>query len=247
MNELDVREFYEKQFELSNYDINTESWLEQVAKEVQEQIGHPFQSMLELGAGNGGFARAMAKLDVKMTTVELVPELVMFAKEHSINDIVIHCADFYKINFEEKFDVVSYLDGFGVGSDDEQLILLKRIKNWMKDDGCALIDIYQPLYWKKVSGQEMSLSSAMRKYEYDCINERMLDHWWHPNNQNDIVTQSLRCYTVDEISNLCAEAGLSIVGFFPGGAYDFEKKKYKELTTLNECLAYRIKLKKSRD
>ncbi|WP_212982220.1 class I SAM-dependent methyltransferase, partial [Bacillus paramobilis] len=86
MNELDVREFYEKQFKLSNYDINTESWLEQVAKEVQEQIGHSFQSMLELGAGNGGFARAMSKLQVKMTTVELVPELVMFAKEYSTND-----------------------------------------------------------------------------------------------------------------------------------------------------------------
>ena len=32
MNELDVREFYQKQFDLSNYDINTESWLEQLAK-----------------------------------------------------------------------------------------------------------------------------------------------------------------------------------------------------------------------
>lgn len=242
-----MREFYQKQFELSNYDINTESWLEQLAKEVKEQIGHPFQSMLELGAGNGGFARAMSKLRVKMTTVELVRELVMFAKEHSTNDIAIHCADFYKINFEEKFDVVSYLDGFGVGTDDEQLILLKRIKNWMKDDGCALIDIYQPLYWKKVSGQEMLLSSAMRKYEYDSINERMLDHWWHPNNPNDIVTQSLRCYTVDEISNLCAEASLSIVGIFPGGAYDFEEGKYKEQASLNECLSYRIKVKKSKD
>lgn len=75
----------------------------------------------------------------------------------------------------------------------------------------------------------------------------MLDHWWHPNSPNDIVTQSLHCYTLDEISNLCTEAGLSIVGFFPGGAYDFEKQKYKELATLNEFLAYRIKLKKSRD
>lgn len=70
MNELDVREFYQKQFELSNYDINTERWLEQLAKEVKEQIGYPFQSMLELGAGNGGFARAMSNLNVKMTTVE---------------------------------------------------------------------------------------------------------------------------------------------------------------------------------
>ncbi|SCC33384.1 Protein of unknown function [Bacillus mycoides] len=43
----------------------------------------------------------------------------------------------------------------------------------------------------------MSLSSAMRKYEYDSINERMLDHWWNPNYPNDIVTQSLRCYAIE--------------------------------------------------
>ncbi|MED1117014.1 class I SAM-dependent methyltransferase [Bacillus paramycoides] len=247
MNELNVKEFYKKQFELLNYDINTESWLEQVAKEVQEQIGYPFQTMLELGAGNGGFARAMSRLHVRMTTVELISELVSFAKEHSSSDIAIHCGDFYQINFEEKFDVVSYLDGFGVGTNDEQLFLLKRINDWMKDDGCALIDIYQPLYWKKASGREMPIGSAMRKYEYDSENERMLDHWWETVSSNDIVTQSLRCYTLDEISNLCAEARLNIVGIFPGGAYDFEERKYKEQASLNECLSYRIKVKKSRD
>ena len=222
MNELNVKEFYKKQFELLSYNIKNENWLQEVAKEVQEQIGYSFQTMLELGAGNGGFARAMSNLDVKMTTVELVPELVIFAKEHSTSDIEIHCADFYKINFGEKFDVVSYLDGFGVGTDEEQLVLLKRIHNWLKDDGCALIDIYQPLYWEKANGQEMPIYSAMRKY----------------------VTQSLRCYTIDEISNLCAEAGFSIVGIFPGGAYDFEERKYKEQASLNECLSYRIKIKK---
>ncbi|WHY26671.1 class I SAM-dependent methyltransferase [Bacillus wiedmannii] len=247
MNELNVKEFYKKQFELLSHDINNENWLQEVAEEIQEQVGYPFQTMLELGAGNGGFARAMSNLDVKMTTVELVPELAMFAKEHSTNDIVIYCADFYKINFEEKFDVVSYLDGFGVGTDEEQLVLLKRIHNWLKDDGCALIDIYQPLYWEKANGQEMPIYSAMRKYEYDSENARMLDHWWEPDSSNDIVTQSLRCYTIDEISNLCAEAHFSIVGIFPGGAYDFEEGKYKEQASLNECLSYRIKVKKSKD
>ncbi len=33
----------------------------------------------------------------------------------------------------------------------------------MKDDGCALIDIYQPLYWKKVSGQENALKFSYAK------------------------------------------------------------------------------------
>ncbi|MGM2835751.1 class I SAM-dependent methyltransferase, partial [Bacillus cereus group sp. Bce025] len=31
---------------------------------------------------------------------------------------------------------------------------------------------------------------------------------------------------------------------FPGGAYDFEERKYKEQASLNECLSYRIKIKK---
>ena len=58
----------------------------------------------------------------------------------------------------------------------------------------------------------MPIGSAIRKYEYDSENARMLDHWWEIDSSNDIVTQSLRCYAVDEISNLCAEAHLSIVG-----------------------------------
>ena len=36
-----------------------------------------------------------------MTTVELVPELVMFAKEHSTSDIDIHCADFIKLTLKK--------------------------------------------------------------------------------------------------------------------------------------------------
>ena len=68
---------------------------------MQEQVGYPIQTMLELGAGNGGFARAMSNLNVKMTTVELVPELAMFAKEHSTNDIEVHCADFIKLTLKK--------------------------------------------------------------------------------------------------------------------------------------------------
>ncbi len=92
----------------------------------------------------------------------------------------------------------------------------------------------------------MPIGSAMRKYEYDSENARMLDYWWEIDSSNDIVTQSC-CYAVGEISNLCAEAHLSIVGIFPGGAHDFEAGKYKEQSSLNECLSYRIKVKKSRD
>ena len=65
MNELNVKEFYKKQFELLSYNIKMKIGCRKLRKEVQEQIGYSFQTMLELGAGNGGFARAMSNLDVK--------------------------------------------------------------------------------------------------------------------------------------------------------------------------------------
>ena len=37
MNELNVKEFYKKQFELLSYNIKNENWLQEVAKEVQER------------------------------------------------------------------------------------------------------------------------------------------------------------------------------------------------------------------
>ena len=73
----------------------------------------------------------------------------------------------------------------------------------------------------------------------------MVDSWWHNEHPEEIVTQSLRCYTVDEISSMCEKAGLMITGIFPGGAMDFDKSIYNETAPLSECLSYRIKLKKS--
>ena len=46
-----------------------------------------------------------------MTTVELVPELVMFAKEHSTNDIEIHCADFIKLTLKKNLiSLLTWMD-----------------------------------------------------------------------------------------------------------------------------------------
>lgn len=241
-----VLSFYKKQFELMDPQIEfrMEDDLALQVKQIHEQVGKPFTTMLDIGAGSGILARAMAKNGTEMTTVELVPELVEYAKSCSPDSIAILCGDFYTIQLQQQFDVVSYMDGFGVGTDEEQLFLLKRIAGWMKEDGCALIDIYQPSYWRKVNGQEMQIDEAFRKYGYDEENERMLDTWWHNDHPEDAVTQSLRCYTVEEISKLCQKAGLKIVAIFPGGAMDYDDWTYSSLVSLNECLAYRIKVKK---
>lgn len=240
-----VEPFYRKQFEWMNQNVDMEDAYAEFAHEVKEQVGKPFREMLDIGAGKGDVAKVLAEQGIQMTTLELVPELVEFARERSDGLVTSYCGDFYTFELPETFDVVSYFDGFGIGSDEDQLLLLQRIRNWMKKDGCALIDIYQPRYWQQVDGREMTVDAARRVYHYDEGSRSMLDTWWHPDHPEDKVTQSLRCYSLEEISGLCEKAGLSIVGIFPGGAMDFEEWRYHERVALHECLSYRVKVKKT--
>ncbi|MCM3758368.1 class I SAM-dependent methyltransferase [Sporosarcina aquimarina] len=239
-----VKPFYRKQFAWMNQELDTEDAYTELSQEVKEQVGKPFHNMLDIGAGKGDMARTLAVHGIEMTTLELVPELVEFARERSNGLVTSYCGDFYTFKLHKTFDVVSYFDGFGIGSDADQIRLLNRIRRWMKDDGCALIDIYQPKYWQQVDGREMKVDAACRVYQYDEEGHRMLDSWWHPDHPEDRVTQSLRCYSLEEIGEMCKQTGLSIVGIFPGGAMDFEKWRYHERVPLHQCLSYRVKVKK---
>ncbi|MDW0117509.1 class I SAM-dependent methyltransferase [Sporosarcina thermotolerans] len=239
--------FYQKQFEwLQDIEDEMTGYMQKEADTIEEQIGVKFKSMLDIGAGIGSIARTLDARGIAMTTLELVPELVEAAKRRSSKTIDIHLGDFYTHEFAKQFDVVSYFDGFGIGSDDDQLTLLKRMKNWVTDDGTIIIDIYNPNYWRNIAaGKAMKIDVAERIYSFDEVGCRMVDSWWHKEKPDEIVTQSLRCYTIDEISTMCNKAGLTIIGIFPGGAMDFDNGAYVETATLSTCLSYRIKLKKN--
>lgn len=240
-------EFYKNQFNMFKDRVNLLAPDISLAEEIIEQIGKPFQTVLELGAGAGLLARGLATFDKEITTVDLVKELVDFAKSLNGSEITALCGDFYEIDISQTFDVILYMDGFGVGEDTDQLLLLRRMHDWLKDDGVALIDIYQPRYWQSISGQEMKPigdANVQRIYGYDERQNRMTDTWWQTDYPKDKSTQSLACYTPDEIYALCKQANLEIIAYFPGGAMDFQQWQYHELTSLNECLSYRIKVKK---
>ncbi len=144
--------FYKKQFEwLRDIEEEMESYLNKEAEEIERQIGVKFESMLDIGAHIGSIARDLDARGIFMTTLELVPELVETARLRSSNTIDIHLGDFYTYTFSKQFDVVSYFDGFGIGSDEDQLTLLKRMKDWVKDEGTLLIDIYNPNYWLTIA------------------------------------------------------------------------------------------------
>lgn len=241
--------YYKRQFEMmtskSNYPDS--SFFEEEVLLLLEQVGRPFTTVLELGAGRGEIANGLARQNKDIVTVELVEEICEYAKKHAHPNVQVICGDFYTVKLNREFDLILYLDGFGVGNDDDQFFLLQRIYNWLSDDGYALIDIYQPLYWQKVAGKEMypfGTKDIIRKYDYDEDENRMTDTWWESGQENDSITQSLACYSPGQIYALCEKAGLHITAYYPSGAMDFEKGVYQKITALDECLSYRIKLKK---
>lgn len=244
------KQFYKEQFEMIHSENNQpeDAYFKEVASLIHEQVGRPFDTVLELGAGRGEVANEMARLGKKVTTIELVEEISQYATLHAHKNVEVMCADFYKVNLSKQFDAVLYLDGFGVGTDTEQLHLLQRINEWMTEDGYALIDIYQPLYWEKISGIEMyplSGQNIKRQYGFTPSKQRMTDTWWSTAHPEQSYTQSLACYSPDQIHALCEKTGFQIVAYYPGGAMNFETGVYQEITTLDECLSYRIKIKKN--
>lgn len=250
MTDAWVKEFYRNQFELGQSIFkNIPSTLyEKLADELIVQTGQSFQTVLELGGGMGKLSNQLAKLDKDVTMIELVPELCEVAKDNKHENLNIICDDFYDVDLTNTYDLILYIDGFGIGDTTDQLKLLNRINDWLNDDGIALIDIYQPRYWREVDGVEMQIHPELevkRKYSFDYKNNRMLDTWWKSDQPGDTFTQSLACYTHEEIFALADAAGLTVVGYYPGGKMDYESEKWENTASLNECLAYRVKLKKS--
>lgn len=243
------KKFYEKQFDFiydNNY--NDSLFYQQEAEAIQEQAGKPFKAVLELGAGYGKLANAIAALGKNVTTIELADKIVKYALQNAHPSVEAICADFYTVRLKKKFDIVLYIDGFGVGSDQDQVHILKRIYDWLNIDGIALIDIYQPLYWKNVNGIEIQPTSdptVRRQYGYIKETPSMTDTWWSVEDAEEKFTQILACYAPAQIDELCHQAGLQIVGYFPGGAMDYDTWTYQQVASLENCLSYRIKVKRN--
>jgi SAM-dependent methyltransferase len=210
------------------------------------------QRVLELGAGDGRTAVATAELGHGVTAVELVASRVARAQRladkhrESIRErqgsLTIVEGDFYSLALEGAFDVVAYWDGFGVGEDDDQRRLLRRIAGWLAPDGVALVDIYTPWYWAATAGLEMAFGDARRRYGFDADGVRMLDTWWPHDSEEQAVTQSLRCYGPADLRLLLEGTGLALIGLEPGGAWDAEAQEWHDQVPLAQAMGYRARL-----
>ena len=72
-------------------------------------------------------------------------------------------ADFYSFEAAERFDVVCYWNGFGIGTDADQRRLLWLIREqWLAAGGRAVIDVANPLVWAGWAGDISRLPARPR-------------------------------------------------------------------------------------
>lgn len=215
--------------------------------------------VLELGAGGGQFAAAAAARGLRVTAIELLPELAAHARALAATiaagpaadphpadrpgSLTVLEGDFYAVDPDGPFDVVCYWDGFGIGSDDEQRLLLRRIQSWLAPGGCALIEVYTPWYWAAAAGREQHFhDGSARRYGFDADACRMLDRWWLEGREAEAVTQSLRAYSPADLRLLLEGTGLVLEGIEEGGAWDETAKVWRERAPLEAAMSYMARL-----
>jgi 2-polyprenyl-3-methyl-5-hydroxy-6-metoxy-1,4-benzoquinol methylase len=122
--------------------------------------------ILELGAGDGSTAASLADLGHIVVAVDIVEECVAaasrLAREVCGGTLTALRGDFFEVDLGGPFDVVCYFDGFGVGADEDQRRLLRRIVGWLDPAGCALVDVLVPWYWAASAGTEESFPRAAK-------------------------------------------------------------------------------------
>jgi SAM-dependent methyltransferase len=246
-----VEAFYTRQNEWSGcYMCPVEERDRERVAAMQRLVGSGKKRILELGAGGGQTAAAAADAGHSVTAVELAASLAEHARELArlprAGTLTVIQGDFYHVEIETRFDVVCCWDGFGIGADEDQRRLLRRIAGWLVPDGCALIDVNTPWYWARASGVEMWFENAARCYDFDAEECRMLDRWWPLDDEQQAVTQSLRCYSPADLRLLLDGTGLSLAAVEPGGAMDYERRQYRQRVPLAQAMAYLAKLNPER-
>jgi len=236
-----VTDFYQKQGELCGvYSTAVSDYNRDKVAMIARLSGEGRKRILELGAGGGQNAVAAGELGHEVVAVELVESSATHGQKLSADspNVRVLQGDFYTVTFDEPFDLVCYWDGFGVGSDDDQRRLLRRIAGWLRPGGSALLDIYTPWYAASSDGRGWKIGAAERRYGFDAEGCRWLDSWWPHDAPDQVVTQSLRCYSPADLRLLLAGTGLELAGMQSGGALDWESGRYETSVELGRAMFY---------
>ncbi len=191
---------------------------------IERLCGQGPKRILDLGAGPGRTAAALAEAGHTVVAIELNPTDAAYAREllktPRKGALTFLEADFYTVDLPGPFDVVTCWQVFGIGSDGDQRRLLRRIAHeWLAPQGSALLDIYNPAGPARDSGREWRLAplpgvpgsvEMFERCHYDPIQGCWMDEWQPTANPENALAQALRCYTPADLLLLLEGTGLSL-------------------------------------
>lgn len=194
--------------------------LKLMADVVERFAGRGSKGILELGCGSGIVSAHLAYRGHKVTANDIVDVCVASARNYAEKvengELSVVDGSFYEIELVDRFDVVCYFDGFGIGSDADQRRLLHRIAGWLKPEGFALIDVYFPGGFSQSSGEVYQEGNVMYREDFDADGCRLEESMWSVGeDESQAVTQSLRCYSPADFRLLLEGTGLAMQIYEP--------------------------------
>ncbi|MBN1813736.1 MAG: class I SAM-dependent methyltransferase [Anaerolineae bacterium] len=213
--------------------------------------------ILELGAGSGRTAAAMADLGHTVVAVELNPTDVRYARDllkvPRKGSLTVLEGDYYDVALDGGFDVVCWWQGFGLGSDADQRRMLRRIAcEWLAPGGSALIDVYNPTGPIRHAGSEVRLSplpgvpgsvEMFERCHFDPVRCRWIDEWQPVANPDKALAQTIRCYTPADLLLLLEGTGLALKRIeVDGQQVDFKINRITTSGPLMEAYLYFVQL-----
>ncbi len=245
-----TRTFYEQQYSLlTSAEVWPKVWERMTPNDppprvrVLERLAGPGpKRVLDLGCGSGIIAGATAAVGHWVVAVDLAPIAAANARRIAASlpkgQMEVIEGNFFEINPDGVFDVVSYFDGFGIGSDDDQRRILRRITDWLAPGGCALIDIYNPYHFARIDGIEYEENDQVQgRTDFDPETCRLCNTIWPRGQEQEKITQSLRCYSPADLRVLLKETGLQLEGIEP-----YESGHHAQLVPLTQAHLYLAKL-----
>lgn len=193
-------------------------------KLIERLCGPEIKRILDLGAGPGRTVAALADHGHSVVGVELNPTDARYAREFlkapRTGTVTFLEADFYTVELQGPFDVVTCWQVFGMGSDADQRRLLRRIaQEWLAPEGSVLLDVYNPAGPARDASKEWRLAplagvpgsvEMIERCHYDPVQGRWIDEWQPTAHPENALAQTLRCYTLADLLLLLEGTGLCV-------------------------------------
>lgn len=185
------------------------------AASIARLCGPGTKRVLDLGAGAGGTAAAIAELGHDVVAIELDPVRAAFvrdlAAEQGPDAFTVIEADYFSVALDGRFDVIGHWDSFGMGADSDQRRLLQRIADdWLAPDGQVLLDVFNPFWWATRHGEitHHDWCGMTERTEFDPVAMRFIDTWWIDGDEANARAQTVRCYNPADFALLLEGTGL---------------------------------------